>query len=70
MSSQIQSWHPKQYKANAGYVAELGKPVLDLLAPKPGERILDLGCGDGTLTLEIARRGCEVIGVDASKALV
>ena len=70
MSSQVQSWHPKQYKANAGYVAELGKPVLDLLAAKPGERILDLGCGDGTLTLEIARLGCDVIGIDASEEMV
>lgn len=59
-----------QYQANAAYVAELGKPVVDLLAPRPGERILDLGCGDGALTLEIARRGCSVIGVDASEEMV
>ena len=70
MSSKIQSWDPKQYRTNAGYVAELGKPVLDLLDPKPGERVLDLGCGDGVLTLEIARLGCDVVGIDASKEMV
>jgi SAM-dependent methyltransferase len=70
MSSRIQSWDPKQYQTNAGFVAELGKPVLDLLAPKRGERVLDLGCGDGTLTLEIARAGCDVIGIDSSEAMV
>ena len=70
MSSYIQSWDPKQYQANAGYVAELGKAVLDLLAPKRGERVLDLGCGDGALTREIARLDCDVIGVDSSEEMV
>ena len=70
MSSEIQSWDPEQYQANACYVAELGKPVLGLLAPKPGERILDLGCGDGALTLEMARLGCDVVGVDSSEEMV
>jgi SAM-dependent methyltransferase len=70
MSSQTQTWDPEGYQANAGYVAELGKPLLKLLAPKRGERVLDLGCGDGVLTLEIARLGCEVVGIDASKEMV
>ena len=70
MSSQIQSWDPEQYQNHASYVAELGKPVLELLAPKPGERVLDLGCGDGVLTLEIARLGCDVVGIDASDEMV
>jgi trans-aconitate methyltransferase len=70
MSSENQNWDPKQYAANARFVAELGRPVLDLLAPKSGERILDLGCGDGALSLELARYGCDVVGVDSSERMV
>ena len=61
-----QRWDPKTYAANARFVAELGQPVVELLAPKPGERILDLGCGDGALTEKLAALGCVVVGVDAS----
>ena len=63
-------WNAGTYVRNAGFVAELGMPALDLLAPRPGERILDLGCGDGALTLALAERGAEVIGVDASADMV
>ena len=70
VSSDIQSWDPKRYAENARYVAELGKPLLDLLALTTGERILDLGCGDGALTLELTRHGCEVVGVDSSEEMV
>jgi trans-aconitate methyltransferase len=45
-------------------------PVIGLLAPRPGERILDLGCGDGALTVTLAERGCTVVGVDASPEMV
>lgn len=61
-----QHWDPDRYRKNAGFVAELGMPVVDLLDPKPGERILDLGCGDGALTAKLVALGCEVVGVDAS----
>ncbi len=61
-----QRWDPKTYAANARFVAELGQPVVELLAPRPGERILDLGCGDGALTQRLAALGCAVVGVDAS----
>jgi trans-aconitate methyltransferase len=61
-----QRWDPKTYSENARFVAELGQPVVELLAPRPGERILDLGCGDGALTEKLARLGCAVVGVDAS----
>ena len=65
-----QTWDPARYIANARFVAELGAPVVDLLAPVPGERILDLGCGDGFLTKKLADLGCLVAGVDASAAQV
>ena len=61
-----QRWNPKTYAENARFVAELGMPVVELLAPRSGERILDLGCGDGALTEKIAELGCAVVGVDAS----
>ena len=65
-----QQWNPSQYAKNARYVADLGTPVLDLLAPQPKERILDLGCGDGVLTAKLQALGCDVVGVDASTAMV
>jgi trans-aconitate methyltransferase len=68
MTAQI--WDSESYANNARFVAELGAPVLELLAPRPGERILDLGCGDGVLTRQIVDRGCRVVGVDSSAALV
>ncbi len=49
---------------------ELGRAALDLLDPKPGERVLDVGCGDGALSLKIIDRGAEVVGVDTSPELV
>jgi trans-aconitate methyltransferase len=47
-------------------VAELGRPVVDLLAPRPGERVLDLGCGDGRLTQSLVEAGCIVVAIDSS----
>lgn len=62
----VQKWDPSRYQANAGFVPKLGRPLLELAAPKPGERVLDLGCGDGVLTEEIVAQGCTVTGVDFS----
>jgi len=64
--STAQTWDPATYARNARFVSDLGSPVVDLLAPKPGERILDLGCGDGVLTKKLADLGCDVVGVDSS----
>ncbi len=61
-----QRWFADRYAENARFVADLGTPLLDMLAPRPGERILDLGCGDGALTEKIAASGARVVGIDAS----
>lgn len=65
-----QTWNPEAYARNARFVAELGMPVVELLAPKTGERVLDLGCGDGFLTARLAAMGCDVLGIDSSAAQV
>lgn len=65
-----QRWDPDAYERTAGFVAELGEPVVTLLAPRPGERILDLGCGDGALTQRLVFAGAIVVGVDASEPMV
>ena len=68
--STAQTWDPASYARNARFVSDLGSPVVDLLAPKPGERILDLGCGDGVLTKKLAHLGCDVVAVDSSVAQI
>lgn len=67
---EAQSWSAEGYARNARFVADLGQPVLELLAPRPGERILDLGCGDGALTVKLVQAGADVVGADASAELV
>lgn len=65
-----QHWNPDSYKRNASFVSALGEPLLELLNPQAGERILDVGCGDGALAAQLANTGCRVVGVDASDAMV
>jgi trans-aconitate methyltransferase len=65
-----QTWNAQTYAHNARFVADLGMPVVAWLDPQPGEHILDLGCGDGALTLKLKDLGCHVLGVDASANLI
>lgn len=65
-----QQWNAARYGAEARFVADLAAPLVDLLAPRPGEEILDLGCGDGALSAAIQERGAKVIGIDASGEMV
>src|SRR5713101_1226853 len=65
-----QTWRADRYSEHAHFVPALGQPVLELLQPSAGERILDLGCGDGVLTEKIAASGATVVGVDAAPDMV
>lgn len=66
----LQDWNSSRYAQNARFVSDLGQPVLELLNPKPGERVLDLGCGDGALTEKLVAAGAQVVGIDASEDMV
>ena len=63
-------WVAADYARVGSFVSELGAAALDLLDPRPGERILDVGCGDGTLALVMIDRGAEVVGIDSSEEMV
>ena len=63
-------WDPDDYDGSHGFVAEYGADMLGLLDPDPDERVLDLGCGTGDLTAEIAASGAEVVGIDAAESMV
>jgi trans-aconitate methyltransferase len=65
-----QRWDPRTYAQHARFVSDLGAGVVELLAPRPGERILDLGCGDGALTEKLVAAGASVVAVDASEEQV
>jgi len=63
-------WNARLYDASHGFVWEFGRDLLSLLAPQAGERIIDVGCGTGHLTAEIAAAGARVMGVDRSPAMI
>ena len=63
-------WEPTLYDEKHSFVWKLGASVIDLLDPKSGERILDLGCGTGQLTAQIAESGATVVGLDYSPSMI
>lgn len=65
-----QTWNAAGYAANAQFVPALGQPVFELLQARPGERILDLGCGDGALTEKLVALGAQVVGIDSSPDMI
>ncbi len=70
MTGATQKWDAASYEKNARFVSDLGAGPLAWLAPRAGERILDLGCGDGALTVKIKEAGATVVGLDAAPDFV
>jgi SAM-dependent methyltransferase len=63
-------WDAGEYDSTHFYVTDYGRGLIDLLAPSAGERVLDLGCGTGHLTQQIAERGASVVGIDSSVDMI
>jgi trans-aconitate methyltransferase len=63
-------WDADRYDRSFGFVSALGRDVVDLLAPRPDERILDLGCGTGDLAAIVASSGATIEGIDADIAMI
>lgn len=64
------NWDAELYEAKHSFVWKFGQDLIALLDPKPGQRVLDLGCGPGQLTRQIADHGAEVVGVDVSPEMI
>jgi trans-aconitate methyltransferase len=65
-----QGWDAGHYDRSFTYVSRHGRDLVSLLAPVPGERVLDLGCGTGELAAELADLGIEVLGIDADASMI
>lgn len=70
MATARQQWNSQLYQTHHSWVWQYGRDLLELLAPKAGECILDLGCGTGQLTADIANRGAEPVGIDESADMI
>jgi trans-aconitate methyltransferase len=70
MSEAAKVWDAAAYQSRFSFVFKHGEGVVELLDPKRGERILDLGCGSGQLTARIAEAGAMVEGIDQSPDMI
>jgi trans-aconitate methyltransferase len=70
LTASNQRWDANLYDDKHAFVWQYGASLVELLAPKPGERILDLGCGTGHLTAQIAQAGATVVGLDHSAKML
>ncbi|ARV60484.1 SAM-dependent methyltransferase [Nostocales cyanobacterium HT-58-2] len=63
-------WNAELYDSKHSFVSELATDLVELLSPKQGECILDLGCGTGHLTYKIASKGAKVMGIDSAPTMI
>lgn len=63
-------WNSSLYENEHAFVWQHGESLIELLSPQPGERILDLGCGTGQLTQQLAIAGAKVIGLDSAATMI
>jgi trans-aconitate methyltransferase len=63
-------WNADRYVKNAAFVSTYGSAVAELLGDIGGQRVLDLGCGDGRLTQELVEKGASVVGIDSSESMI
>lgn len=68
--TQIDHWNPALYDNSHAFISKFGADVIEVLNPKKGEVILDLGCGTGDLAQELVERGVIVTGIDQSKNMI
>ena len=66
----MNQWNVELYEDKHSYVWQYGSKILEILAAQPGESILDLGCGTGQLTAQIAATGAKVVGLDAADSAI
>lgn len=64
------NWNTELYDKEHSFVSKYGKGLVEVLNPKAGEHILDLGCGTGDLAHQLLLMGCEVTGIDSSKQMI
>jgi SAM-dependent methyltransferase len=62
----VDAWSGASYERIAETFTEIHDRIVELLAPRPGERLLDVACGTGGVALRAARAGAQVVGVDLS----
>ncbi len=69
-SPRQQHWCADQYERHARFVADLAVDLIDLLNPRSGQRVLDIGCGDGAFSSRVCARGAQVVGIDPAPDMV
>ena len=63
-------WEKGDFTEIAAFMRQSGEAIVQSLGITPPLRVLDLGCGDGTTAIPLARTGAQVIGIDIARNLV